>query len=266
MLHIWSAIEAKHRLWKLLAMVPLFDLWRSFKLKPKHECVRCPMSHRLWQYLFPGLVSMLSDKNWPSSRHSRRMRNPRFNVSGKRPIGTGCWVKVFNFFLGGSVGLWTSTRYIYRDSIKTTTTENLLLLYITCCVFQKLENASVLRVCPAPAWMVSIAMTASVMLDMREHTVKLVRSWWRHDMKTLSALLSLCEVNSPVTCRFHSQGHWYRLIRWGPLMFPSMIGWTWVWGKHCAIPEGITHKIVLIRLITSPGCSPSNDITLLLKL
>ena len=31
--------------------VSIFDLWLSFKPKPKLACVRCPVSHRLWLYL-----------------------------------------------------------------------------------------------------------------------------------------------------------------------------------------------------------------------
>ena len=40
------------------------------------------------------------------------------------------------------------------------------------------------------------------------------QSWWRHQMETFSALLALCEGNSPVTGEFPHKGQWR-----GALMF-----------------------------------------------
>ena len=37
------------------------------------------------------------------------------------------------------------------------------------------------------------------------HSTAWTVSWWRHQMETFSALLALCEVNSPVTSEFPSQ-------------------------------------------------------------
>ena len=47
--------------------------------------------------------------------------------------------------------------------------------------------------------------TAQDFLDNRSTTAqKHLRLWWRHDMETLSALLTLCERNPGVTGGFHS--------------------------------------------------------------
>ena len=48
-----------------------------------------------------------------------------------------------------------------------------------------------------------------------EVTDNIIRSWWRHQMETFSALLVICAGNSPVTGEFHAhKGQWR-----GALMF-----------------------------------------------
>ena len=50
--------------------------------------------------------------------------------------------------------------------------------------------------------------------------VKWFLPWWRHQMKTFSALLALCTWNSPVTSEFPSQSQWH-----GTLMVSSICAW-----------------------------------------
>ena len=49
----------------------------------------------------------------------------------------------------------------------------------------------------------------------------MVISWWRHQMETFSALLALCEGNSPVTGEFPHKGQWS-----GALMCSLICIWT----------------------------------------
>ena len=51
-----------------------------------------------------------------------------------------------------------------------------------------------------------------------------VITWWRHQMETISALLALCEGNSPATGEFPSQSQ-----RRGALMFFFICAWTNGW-------------------------------------
>ena len=48
-----------------------------------------------------------------------------------------------------------------------------------------------------------------------------LKTWWRHQMKTFSALLAFCAENSPVPVNYPHKGQWR-----GALMF-SLI-WTWI--------------------------------------
>ena len=66
--------------------------------------------------------------------------------------------------------------------------------------------------------------------------------WWRHQMETFSALLALCEGNSPVTGEFPSQGQWR-----GASVFSLICVWINGWvnnreagdlrrhGAHCDV-------------------------------
>ena len=50
------------------------------------------------------------------------------------------------------------------------------------------------------------------------------RSWWCHQIETLSALLALCAGNSHVTGKFPHKGQWR-----GVLMFSLFCAWTNFW-------------------------------------
>ena len=52
-------------------------------------------------------------------------------------------------------------------------------------------------------------------------------SWWRHQMETFSALLTLCAENSPVTGEFPHKGQWRRV-----LMFSLTWAWTNDWANN----------------------------------
>ena len=52
-------------------------------------------------------------------------------------------------------------------------------------------------------------------------------SWWRHQMKTFSALLALCAGNSPVTSEFPSQ----KPVN-GALMFSLICAWINAWENN----------------------------------
>ena len=55
----------------------------------------------------------------------------------------------------------------------------------------------------------------------------LLLSWWRHQMETFSALLALCEGNSPVTGNSPLKGQWR-----GASMFSLTRPWTNGWANH----------------------------------
>ena len=52
-------------------------------------------------------------------------------------------------------------------------------------------------------------------------------SWWRHQMKTFSELLALCEENPSVTGGFPHKGQWH-----GALMFSLICAWTNGWANN----------------------------------
>ena len=54
-----------------------------------------------------------------------------------------------------------------------------------------------------------------------------LRSWWRHQVETFSALLDLCEGNPSVTGGFPSQSQWR-----GALMFSLICVWTNGWTNN----------------------------------
>ena len=51
--------------------------------------------------------------------------------------------------------------------------------------------------------------------------------WWRHQMESFPALLSLCEGNPSVTGGFPSKGHWR-----GTFMFSLICAWTNGWANN----------------------------------
>ena len=54
------------------------------------------------------------------------------------------------------------------------------------------------------------------------HIIKLNTAWWRHQMEAFSALLALCEGNSPVApVNSPHKGQWH-----GALMFSLICAWT----------------------------------------
>ena len=57
------------------------------------------------------------------------------------------------------------------------------------------------------------------------HCNEVTAAWWRHQMETFSALLAICEGNSPVTTGFPLQWR-------GVLMFPLICTWTNGWAKN----------------------------------
>ena len=70
-----------------------------------------PVTHVLWS--MPGSLTssfLLSQWQAKCSRHSRRMRHPRFCVYGKRPI-TSVWVWTFQFPQKGKGWQEASTRH-----------------------------------------------------------------------------------------------------------------------------------------------------------
>ena len=58
--------------------------------------------------------------------------------------------------------------------------------------------------------------------------VSLPISWWRHQMETFSALLTLCAGNSPVPVNSPYKGQWR-----GALMFSLISVWTNGWVNNC---------------------------------
>ena len=51
-----------------------------------------------------------------------------------------------------------------------------------------------------------------------------MKTWWRHQMETFSALLVICAGNSPITGEFPAQSRWR-----GALGFSSICAWRNVW-------------------------------------
>ena len=60
--------------------------------------------------------------------------------------------------------------------------------------------------------------------------------WWRHQMETFSALLTLCAGNSPVTSEF-PKGWWC-----GALMFSLICAWINGWVNNCAAGDLRRHR------------------------
>ena len=62
-------------------------------------------------------------------------------------------------------------------------------------------------------------------------------SWWRHQMETFSALLALCEGNSPFTCEFPSQ----KLVRRSFDVF-WICAWTTGWINNRDVDDLRRHR------------------------
>ena len=58
------------------------------------------------------------------------------------------------------------------------------------------------------------------------HNQSVSKAWWRHQMETFSALVALCEGNSPFN-EFPSQTQWR-----GTLMFSLICAWTNGWANN----------------------------------
>ena len=56
------------------------------------------------------------------------------------------------------------------------------------------------------------------------HTADDIFSWWRHQMKTFSALLTICAGNSPVTVNSPHKGQWRGALMFS-LICARMNGW-----------------------------------------
>ena len=64
-------------------------------------------------------------------------------------------------------------------------------------------------------------------LDNFSNLARTMNWWWRHQMETFSALLSLCAGNSPVTGEFLHKGQWR-----GALVFSLICTWINGWIKN----------------------------------
>ena len=83
-------------------------------------------------------------------------------------------------------------------------------------------------------------------------------TWWRHQMKTFSALLNLCEGNLSVTGEFPHKGQWR-----GALMFSLIYTWTNGWvnnrgagdlRRHCAHYDvTVMATSMTLRLVSHEG-------------
>ena len=60
------------------------------------------------------------------------------------------------------------------------------------------------------------------------HLIRIDSAWWRHQMKTFSALLALCAGNSPVTGKSPHKGQWR-----GALVFPLICTWINTLKRKC---------------------------------
>ena len=72
-------------------------------------------------------------------------------------------------------------------------------------------------------------------------------SWWRHQMKIFSGLLSLCEGKPPVNGGFPYKGKWG-----GALMFSLICAWTNGWANNrdaCDLRRHRVHYDVTVKLL-----------------
>ena len=67
--------------------------------------------------------------------------------------------------------------------------------------------------------------------------LRLCFSWWRHQMKTFSVLLSFCAGNSPVPVNSPHKGQWR-----GALMFSLICAWIHDWVNNREAGDLIRHR------------------------
>ena len=96
----------------------------------------------------------------------------------------------------------------------------------------------------------------------RRHTgvgyyVNGINPWWRHQMKTFSALLAICAGNSPVPVNFPHKGQWR-----GALMFALICVWINAWvnnRKAGDLRRYCAHYDVIVMLWMMYGCQFHNS-------
>ena len=67
--------------------------------------------------------------------------------------------------------------------------------------------------------------SASTEVAMESENVSLFSTWWRHQMETFSALLAICEGNSPVPVNSPHKGQWRGALMFS-LISPCWNGWV----------------------------------------
>ena len=94
---------------------------------------------------------------------------------------------------------------------------------------QKFDNYDILELCPRNSlWHGSLFLLRSDVCRPKNWSDWVfLRSWWRHQVETFSALLDLCEGNPSVTGGFPSQSQWR-----GALMFSLIYVWTNGWTNN----------------------------------
>ena len=67
------------------------------------------------------------------------------------------------------------------------------------------------------------------------HLIRIDSAWWRHQMKTFSALLALCAGNSPVTGKFPAQRPVTRSfgVSFDLHLNKQLSKLSWGWWHHC---------------------------------
>ena len=73
-------------------------------------------------------------------------------------------------------------------------------------------------------WCFSLIQMIDLPVLRASHQSGFCKPWWRHQMETFSALLALCEGNSPVTGEFPHKGQWR-----GALTFSLIYDWINGW-------------------------------------
>ena len=75
----------------------------------------------------------------------------------------------------------------------------------------------------------------------KHQPVDLGRTWWRHLMKTLCALLAICAGNSSVTGEFPHKGQWPRT-----LMFSLIYAWIYGWVNNGEAGDLRRHRVITL--------------------
>ena len=113
----------------------------------------------------------------------------------------------------------------HSDAIKRQGTQWILLQVMACCPTAPshyLNHCWLLitnRFCS-----IHLRTISCVLMNLIRNMCSEITPWWRHQLKTFSALLAICAGNSPVTVNSPHKGQWR-----GALMFSSICAWIDGW-------------------------------------